>query len=194
LVNQLSGLDSENSALLTDMLSPQVVQSVLGRPFWFVAPVVRGEDKTEWTRQDTVSLGLLGDLQTTVQCKLSGTGNERPVTCTGDGRFVPRVETQTDAARQLRVGETSVRVTRFEGRGVMNTDQTGRQELSAYRPYFDDLTLNIEFAGSAVLLAGEKSVALAFEQQQEIRLKLSSWRTGRPKLVPGGFEPPGRPE
>jgi hypothetical protein len=194
LINQLSGLDSENSALLTDMLSPQMIKSVLGRPFWFVAPMVRGEDKTEWTRQDSVSLGLLGDLQATVQCKVSGTGDERPVTCTGDARFVPRVETRADAARQLRVGEASVRVTRFEGRGVMNTDQTGRQEQSEYRPYFDELTLDIEFEGNAVLLAGEKSVALSFEQQQEIRLKLSSWRTGRPQLVPGGFEPPGRPE
>jgi hypothetical protein len=190
LVNQLAGLNSENAAVLSDILSPKMIGTLLGRPLWFVIPAVQGKQQTTWSRQDTLSLGLLGTLQATAQCELTGDGVERDVAITGDARFVPRVATPADATARLRIEDVEVQVTRYEGSGVLNTDQSGRDELSAYRPYFDSMQLNAEFEGKGRVRAGDLDVEVVFSQKQEIRLKLNSWRTGRPILVPGGFGNP----
>ena len=186
LVNQLSGLNTETAAVLSDLLSPPVIASMLGRPFWFVAPEVQGEEQSKWAREDTLSLGLMGQLKASVQCESDGEGVIREVRCTGDARFVPRVSTERDGRIGVQLTAKDVRVTRFEGNGVMNTDQAGRKEQSAYRPYFDSLELTVDFEGEAEIQTPDATIPLKFQQSQQMRMKLSSWRTGRALLVPGG--------
>lgn len=185
LINQLAGLDNRIAATLDEVLQAETIVSLLGRPFWCVVPVVRDEPRSVWTRQDRVSLGLCGHLQSTIRCDLQGEGPERTLRLTGDARFVPHVAPSGNATA-VEFADVDVREIGVEGEGRMVIPPGDDDRESGYRPHFDELRLTVDFEGAAVLQSGERRIPLTFHQQQTIRMKLNSWRTGRPTLVVPG--------
>lgn len=188
-------LDSHQSGhqLINQSVSREVFTSWISYPFWMPAATAKSEHSHQ------LSLGLLGQLKTTVTCeagqpetgleftKVTITGVSPDIAPTSVGRepagtvFFTNVQAKMDSFR----GQGTVSVPTAEAVDIAAPVDEPDQPTAAKRPLFEDMTLELSCSGEATLHVADSIRTLRFQHQQKITSQLlPGYRLGRRSRYP----------
>lgn len=202
-INRLLETHQSGRQLMDQSVSQQVFISWISYPFWLPAPEANEEadEGAKTQHRHDISLGLLGQLRTTVTCQTGPPGQQfAKATISGESRHVPPttvgrkptdtrvVFTNVTAQIDFFGGQGTIAVPTTKGSGITNL--VDEPDTAAKRPPFEQLTLNVACSGEATFTIADNQRPLRFQQRQNVSVTLlPGYRIGQRSRYPLFLQP-----
>ncbi|MEZ6058924.1 MAG: hypothetical protein R3C19_01025 [Planctomycetaceae bacterium] len=204
-LDSLAGMDKQNQELLLTAYPTEVVQSWFAQPFWLAPPVSELKAGGTWERTDLHSLGLLGRMRTAVTLKVRDINDrEASVTLQGTSRLEEPPANDQKGTQVVQFSDVTMNLDDFSGTAVLRfydpppptandtndaetEGESQRDEAepdsvdvaSTPRPWFQELTVDLSYSGSATVTVNGQSSPLRFTQHETRTSKLTSYQIPR---------------
>lgn len=166
---QLDATRLSSQSVLQSALTEATISSWLARPFWMVTAPGSYEPEHEWQQIDEVSMGLLGQIRTLVNCTITDVEEQTAaVSITGKSRHISPVRLDGDRG-QIAFADLDVTAAEFDGEAVMirQSDEIDeRTQRPVERPWFESMTLRWNVEGSTVAKTQNGGRRIVFQQQR----------------------------